>query len=167
VTSPLGGVRSIQLSYRGSGGSLPAIWRRRYPVASSLPQSIEPQARRRLISAASPLSELACSSERERQLLSSPRKASFGSDHEFAMKRMLEVHKSGFSVLEIDPGTNVSDTCSRLNSEWRAVGLLCTASRSACSQLCPSFSDAHQFGEEAFGNRNAYATFMLATCGVL
>jgi hypothetical protein len=41
VTSPLGGVRSIQLSYRGSGGSLPAICGRRYPsrVPCCSPQS--------------------------------------------------------------------------------------------------------------------------------
>jgi ATP-dependent Clp protease adapter protein ClpS len=49
--------------------------------------------------------------------------ASFGMDPESANKRMLQVHKSGSCVLELDPGTNASDTCSRLNSEWRSEGL--------------------------------------------
>jgi ATP-dependent Clp protease adapter protein ClpS/GNAT superfamily N-acetyltransferase len=50
-------------------------------------------------------------------------KLSFGMDRTLATKKMLEVHSSGSCVLELDPGTNVSDTCSRLNSEWRSVGL--------------------------------------------
>jgi ATP-dependent Clp protease adapter protein ClpS len=50
-------------------------------------------------------------------------RASFGLEVGPARQKMLEVHKSGFSVLELDPGSNVSDACMRLNSEWRSVGL--------------------------------------------
>ncbi len=48
---------------------------------------------------------------------------SFRLNRELAIKKMLEVHTSGLSVLEVDLGSNVSDTCSRLNSEWRSIGL--------------------------------------------
>jgi ATP-dependent Clp protease adaptor protein ClpS len=50
-------------------------------------------------------------------------KASFGLDAGSARQKMLEVHESGVSVLELDPGTCVSDTCIRLNCEWRSIGL--------------------------------------------
>jgi ATP-dependent Clp protease adapter protein ClpS len=50
-------------------------------------------------------------------------KASFGLDAGTAREKMLEVHMSGVSVLELNSGTCVSDTCIRLNSEWRTAGL--------------------------------------------
>jgi ATP-dependent Clp protease adaptor protein ClpS len=48
---------------------------------------------------------------------------SFGMNRESAITKMLEVHKSGTSVLEISPSPSASDTCIRLNAEWRSLGL--------------------------------------------
>ncbi len=48
---------------------------------------------------------------------------SFGLEPECANRKMLEVHESGVSVLDLAPGINVSDECRRLNAQWRAMGL--------------------------------------------
>jgi ATP-dependent Clp protease adapter protein ClpS len=48
---------------------------------------------------------------------------SFGMERETAVQKMLDVHRSGSSVIEIGLRSNASDTCGRLNAEWRSVGL--------------------------------------------
>ncbi len=48
---------------------------------------------------------------------------SFGIGRESAITKMLEVHKSGASDLEIKSDARASDTCIRLNAEWRSLGL--------------------------------------------
>jgi ATP-dependent Clp protease adapter protein ClpS len=47
----------------------------------------------------------------------------FGMDRQSAMRKMLEVHESGASVLELAPGSNLADECRRLNAQWRSMGL--------------------------------------------
>jgi ATP-dependent Clp protease adapter protein ClpS len=48
---------------------------------------------------------------------------SFGLGRELAIEKMLEVHKSGASVLEVKSNSNAADTCVQLNAEWRSLGL--------------------------------------------
>jgi ATP-dependent Clp protease adapter protein ClpS len=47
----------------------------------------------------------------------------FGIEHSFATEKMLEIHNSGSTLVSVDPATNLSEICDRLNAEWRAAGL--------------------------------------------
>jgi ATP-dependent Clp protease adapter protein ClpS len=49
--------------------------------------------------------------------------SSFGLDPKSAHGKMLEVHRAGSCVLELGPGSDVADTCRRLNADWRSRGL--------------------------------------------
>lgn len=48
---------------------------------------------------------------------------SFGIGREQAIKKMLEVHHSGASTLEIKSIANATDACISFNTEWRSRGL--------------------------------------------
>lgn len=50
-------------------------------------------------------------------------RASLGLDILSAERKAHEVDQSGSSVLEFAPGTDVAETCRRLNAEWRSTGL--------------------------------------------
>lgn len=49
--------------------------------------------------------------------------ASFGLDPQSAHTKMLEIHTTGSCVVELEPGSDVADTCRRLNAGWRSRGL--------------------------------------------
>jgi ATP-dependent Clp protease adapter protein ClpS len=55
----------------------------------------------------------------------------FGMDRGSAKRKMLEVQEAGVAELEMAPGINASDECSRLNAHWRSMGLplYCTPQR--------------------------------------
>lgn len=57
------------------------------------------------------------------RVVSEALEVSFGLDPKSAEDKMLEVHRAGSSVLELDPGNDVTGTCRRLNAGWRSRGL--------------------------------------------
>lgn len=48
---------------------------------------------------------------------------SLGMDPQLAADKVCAIDQSGSCVLELSPGTDVTDTCSRINAQWRQKGL--------------------------------------------
>jgi ATP-dependent Clp protease adapter protein ClpS len=59
----------------------------------------------------------------------------FGMDPQSANAKMLEVHLSGVSELELAPGINASAECRRLNAHWRSMALPLYCTPQALDQI--------------------------------